>query len=209
MTASTSSEPLATLAKGVWWLVLIRGILAIGFGVIALVAPGAALTAIAIVFGAFALVDGITTVVHGIRARGSHPRWGWLIAEGVLTALAGLAALILPGVVGTFGGLVVLWTIAFWSIASGIMALRSAAGAMSGRGKTWGIVSGILGLVFGVILVVAILLTPGATLLSLIWTVGIYAILSGIALIVTAIYVRAAVGKAPDAAAAAKKSMTA
>ena len=87
-------------------------------------------------FGAFALVDGITTVVHGIRVRGSHPRWGWLIAEGVLTALAGLAALILPGVVGTFGGLVVLWTIAFWSIASGIMALRSAAGAMSGRGKT-------------------------------------------------------------------------
>jgi uncharacterized membrane protein HdeD (DUF308 family) len=204
MTASTSSEPLATLAKGVWWLVLIRGILAIAFGVIALIAPGAALTAIAIVFGAFALIEGITTVAHGIRVRKSNPRWGWLVAEGVLAALAGLAALILPGVVGAFGGLVVLWTIVIWSIVSGIMGLRSAAGAMSGRGKTWGIVAGILSLVFGVILAVAVLLTPGATLLSLIWTVGIYAILSGIALIVTAIYVRAAVGKAPAAGKTAK-----
>jgi uncharacterized membrane protein HdeD (DUF308 family) len=195
MTAPTSSEPLATLAKGVWWLVLIRGILAIAFGVIALIAPGAALTAIAIVFGAFALIDGITTIVHGIRVRRDNPRWGWLVAEGVLAAVAGLAALILPGVVGTFGGLVVLWTIVIWSIVSGIMGLRSAAGAMAGRGKTWGIVAGILSLVLGVILAIAIIVTPGATLLSLIWTVGVYAILSGIALIVTAIYVRASVGK--------------
>jgi uncharacterized membrane protein HdeD (DUF308 family) len=204
MTASTPSEPLATLAKGVWWLVLIRGILAIGFGIIALVAPGAALTAIAIVVGAFALVDGITTVIHGFRVRTSNPRWGWLVAEGVLAALAGLAALILPGVVGAFGGLVVLWTIVIWSIVSGIMGLRSAAGAMSGRGKTWGIVVGILSLVFGLVLAVAVLLTPGATLLSLIWTVGIYAILSGIALIVTAIYVRASVGAAPKTGKAPK-----
>ena len=200
MTASTS-DPLATLAKGIWWLVLIRGILAIAFGVIALIAPGAALSAVAIVFGAYALVDGITVAMHGIRVRKTNPRWGWLIAEGVLTALAGLVALILPGLVGTFGGLVVLWTIVIWSIVGGIMGLRSAAGAESGRGKTWGIVGGILSLVFGVILAIAVILTPGVTLLSLIWTVGVYAILYGITLVVTAIYVRAAAGKAPKMAA--------
>jgi uncharacterized membrane protein HdeD (DUF308 family) len=201
MTASATSVPLATLAKGIWWLVLIRGILAIGFGVIALIAPGAALTAVAIVVGAYALIDGITTVMHGIRVRKANPRWGWLVAEGILAAIAGLAALILPGLVGTFGGLVVLWTIVIWSIVSGIMGLRSAAGAESGRGRTWGIVAGILSLVFGVILAIAVIITPGATLLSLIWTVGIYAILFGITLIVTAIYVRSAAGKAPKAAA--------
>jgi uncharacterized membrane protein HdeD (DUF308 family) len=184
-----------------WWLVLIRAILAIAFGVIALIAPGAALTAVAIVFGAYAVVDGITSVIHGIRARGSLPRWGWLIAGGVLTALAGLAALVLPGLAGTFGGLVVLWTIVIWSIVSGVMGLRSAAGAASGRAKTWGIVAGILSLVFGVILAIAVLLTPGATLLSLIWTVGIYAILFGITLLVTAIYVRTAAGKIASASA--------
>lgn len=201
MTASTT-DPLATLAKGIWWLVLIRGILAIAFGVIALIAPGAALTAIAIVFGAYALIDGITTVMHGIRVRKTNSRWGWLVAEGVLSALAGLVALFLPGLVGTFGGLVVLWTIVIWSVISGIMGLRSAAGAESGRGKTWGIVAGILSLVFGVILAIAVIITPGATLLSLIWTVGVYAILFGITLVVTAIYVRASAGKAPKPAAA-------
>jgi len=200
MTASTS-DPLATLAKGIWWLILIRGILAIAFGVIALIAPGAALTAVAIVFGAYALIDGIATVMHGIRVRKTNPRWGWLVAEGVLSGIAGLIALILPGLVGTVGGLVVLWTIVIWSIISGIMGLRSAAGAESGRAKTWGIVAGILSLVFGVILAIAVLLTPGATLISLIWTVGIYAILFGITLVVTAIYVRASAGKAPAAAA--------
>jgi uncharacterized membrane protein HdeD (DUF308 family) len=195
MTGANSSEPIATLVKGMWWLVLVRGILAIAFGVIALIAPGAALTAVAIVFGAYAVIDGITAVVHGIRVRSSLPRWGWLVAEGILTTLAGLVALVLPGLVGAFGGLVVLWTIVIWSIVSGVMALRSAAGAESGRGKTWGIVSGILSLVFGVILAIAVLLTPGATLLSLIWTVGIYAIFFGITLVVTAIYVRTAAGK--------------
>ena len=140
--------------------------------------------------------------MHGIRVRKTNSRWGWLVAEGVLTALAGLVALFLPGLVGTFGGLVVLWTIVIWSIVSGIMGLRSAAGAESGRAKTWGIVAGILSLVFGVILAIAVILTPGATLLSLIWTVGVYAILFGITLVVTAIYVRASAGKAPKPAAA-------
>jgi uncharacterized membrane protein HdeD (DUF308 family) len=183
-----------------WWLVLIRAILAIAFGVIALIAPGAALTAVAIVFGAYALVDGITAVIHGIRARSTLPRWGWLVAEGIVTALAGLVALVLPGLAGTFGGLVVLWTIVIWAIVSGVMGLRSAAGAESGRAKTWGIVSGILSLVFGVILAIAVIVTPGATLISLIWTVGIYAILFGITLVVTSIYVRTAAGKIASSA---------
>lgn len=196
-----SPEPLATLARGVWWLVLIRGVLAIVFGVIALLAPGAALTAIAIVFGAYALVDGIAELIHGIRVRTTLPRWGWLVAGGVATAIAGLVALIVPGLVGTFGGLVVLWTIVIWSIIGGIMGIRSAAGSRDGRAKTWGIVAGVITLVFGVILAIAILVTPGATLLGLVWTVGVYAIIFGVVLIVTAIFARTQVAKAANTAA--------
>ena len=191
--STTTSDPLVSFAKGVWWLVLLRGILAIVFGVIALVAPGAALTAIAIVYGAYALVDGVTTIAHAVRVRTSMPRWGWLLAGGVAGVLAGLVALILPGLVGTFGGLVVLWTIVIWSIIAGVMGLRSAAGAPSGRGKTWGIVSGILSLLLGVILAIAVIVTPGATLLGLIWTVGVWAIVFGVVLVVTAFSVRSGV----------------
>jgi uncharacterized membrane protein HdeD (DUF308 family) len=191
MTETTPQESLAALAKGLWWLVLIRGILAIVFGVIALLAPSIALTAIAIVYGAYAVIDGTASIMHGVQVRKTHERWGWLVAGGVVSVLAGLVALVIPGLVGALGGLVVLWTLVIWAVVSGVMGLRSAAGASSGRARTWGIVAGILSLVFGVVLAIAIVLSPGATLISLIWTIGVWAIIFGITLVITAIFVRA------------------
>ncbi len=190
--SSTLTDPLAALARGIWLWVLVRGILAVAFGVIALIAPGVALTAVAIVFGAYALVDGIMAVSQAVRVRNSFKAWGWLLVQGILSALAGLVALVLPGLVGTFGGLVVLWTIVIWNLMHGFAGIRSAAGASDGRAKTWGIIAGVLTLVFGIVLGVLVLLTPGATLLGLIWAVGIYAVIFGVTLVVTAIQVRIA-----------------
>lgn len=191
MTDVTSPpNPLADLAKGIWWWVLVRGILAIGFGIIALIAPAAALTAIALVFGAYALVDGIMLAVYAIGTRKSIRGWGWVLAQGILSVLVGLGALILPGLVGALGGLVVLWTIVFWNVVTGAVSIQAATKAEAGRAKTWTIVAGVVSLVFAVILAIAIFLTPGATLLGLIWAVGIYAIVFGGMLIVTAIHVR-------------------
>lgn len=190
--SGTLSDPLAPLAKGIWWWVLVRGILAVAFGVVAIIAPAAALGAIAIVFGAYALVDGIMTAAHAVRVRNSFTAWGWLLVQGILSALAGLAALILPGLVGAVGGLVVLWTIVIWNVMHGFAGIRSAAGASAGRAKTWGVVGGVLSIVFGIVLAVLVLLTPGATLLGLVWAVGIYAVAFGATLVITAIQVRIA-----------------
>jgi len=189
------SQPLESLARGVWWWVLIRGILAIIFGVLALLTPGAALTALAIVFGAYALVDGIIAAVHAIQVRRSFPRWGWLLAEGILSALAGLAALILPTLIGALGGLVVLWTIVIWNIAGGIAGIRSAAGATD-SGRTWGVLAGAASIVFGVVLGILVLLTPGGTVLGLVWAVGIFAIIVGVMLVISSIQARVAVSRA-------------
>ena len=186
------TTPLASLAKGVWWLLLLRGILAVLFGIVALLAPAAALTAVAIVYGAYALVDGIAAIVHSLQLRSTTPRWGWLLGSGVLTALAGLAALILPAFAGFFGGLFVLWTIVFWTIMTGIMGIRSAAGAPAGRARAFGIGSGVVSLVFGVILAISLFLSPDATVLGLIWTVGIFAIVFGVMLVVAAVSARSA-----------------
>lgn len=189
--SGTVDNPLADLAKGVWWLLLLRGILAIVFGIIAILAPAAALTGVALVYGAYALVDGIAAIVHAFQLRATNPRWGWLLASGIVTALAGLAALILPGVAALFGGLFVLWTIVIWTVMTGIMGVRSAAGAASGRGRTIGIVSGVVSIVFGVILGIALLVAPGSTVIGLIWTVGIWAVVFGAMLVGAAISVRA------------------
>ncbi|RIK43843.1 MAG: hypothetical protein DCC55_04665 [Chloroflexi bacterium] len=42
-----------------WWLLLIRGVLAVIFGILALVWPGITLAVLVLLFGAYALVDGI------------------------------------------------------------------------------------------------------------------------------------------------------
>jgi uncharacterized membrane protein HdeD (DUF308 family) len=193
--ATDLNDDLVDFAKGVWWWVLIRGILAIAFGVIALLTPGQALLAIAIVFGAFALVDGIVAVVHAVQVRSSYKYWGWLIVQGVLSALAGLAALILPGLAGAFGGLVVLWTIVIWNIAHGAAGIRSAAGAAQGSGRTWGIVAGVFNVLFGIVLALLVLFLPGAAILGLVWAIGIAALVFGLMLVIAAIQVRTSLPK--------------
>jgi len=198
MTTTPLTEPLAGAAKGIWWLVLLRGILAIIFGVIALLAPGAALVGIAIVFGIYAIVDGIAAIVHAIGDRKNIRSWGWLLAQGVIAVLAGIAALLFPGLAGTLGGLFVLWTIAIYAIAHGVSGIVSASRAPAGSAKTWGLVGGVLTVVFGVLYALLIWLIPGATLLGLIWIAGIYAVVFGIVLVIAAFQVRRGVKSVID-----------
>lgn len=184
------TEDLTKIAKGVWWLVLLRGIFAVIFGILALIAPIAALTGIVIVLGVYLLMDGIVEIVHAVQTRTSDRRWGWLLFQGIVSVLAGLAALILPGLTGLVGGLVVVWTIVFYALTHGILGIVSAAGVGSAPGRGWAIFAGVVAVVFSILLAVIVLINPGATVLSLIWAVGIYAIVFGVALVVAAIAVR-------------------
>jgi len=193
--SQTVPEPLVNLATGVWWWVLVRGILAIAFGIIALVNPGSAILAFAIVFGAYAVVEGVVSAVHAVRVRHELKEWGWLLAQGILSVIAGAIALIVPALVGLFGGLVLLWTIVIWNVMHGVAGLRSAAGAPAGGAKTIGIIAGVLTILFGILLGVLTIVTPVVALLGLIWLIGIYAIVFGVMLAVAAIQVRAAAGK--------------
>lgn len=184
------AEPLNQLAVGPWWWVLIRGILAVAFGVIALFSPDSALWAIAIVFGAYAIVDGITEIAHAIHVRKSLKRWGILLFAGIVSVLAGIAALILPGLAAAFGALFLIWTIVFYNVTHGAMVVGSASGA-SAKGKGWAVFAGVASIVFGVVLAILTFITPGAAILGLIFAVGIYAIVFGIMLAIAAISARA------------------
>jgi uncharacterized membrane protein HdeD (DUF308 family) len=185
-----TNNPLAAVAKGIWWVVLLRGVFAVIFGIIALAAPGAALTGVVIVFGIYAIVDGVTAVIHALQIRAPGSAWGWLLFQGVVSIVAGLVALVFPALAGVIGGLFALWTIVIYAVMHGAIGIRSAAGLRDGRNRTIGIISGVLTLAFGILLGILTLVTPGATVLSLIWIVGIYAIIFGIMFIVAAIQLR-------------------
>jgi uncharacterized membrane protein HdeD (DUF308 family) len=182
------SVPGATdVARAVWWLVLVRGVLAVLFGLFALFSPGSALLALVYVFGAYAVLDGITAVVAGLRHRRDEAHWVWHVVEGVISIVAGVIAFAWPGVTA----LVILYLVAFWSVFTGVSEIMEAV-AMRRRGAPmwgWVLAAGVLGVLLGIVLVLA----PGAGLLTLLWLLGFYAVVFGVIIIVWALRLRRAV----------------
>jgi uncharacterized membrane protein HdeD (DUF308 family) len=181
---------LTAAVRGMWWLVLLRGILAILFGLFALFAPGSALLALVFVFAAYAILDGVTALAVGIRHRKEDPHWVWHVVQGVVSVLAGIIAFVWPGVTV----LAILFVIAFWSIVGGIAEIVESFTMRKRGSEGWGwmLAAGIVSVLFGVVL----LASPGAALITLLWLVGVYAIVFGVIIIVWAVRLRRAVGAA-------------
>lgn len=175
--------------RGLWWLVLLRGILAILFGLFALFAPGIALLTLVFVFGAYAILDGVTALVVGIRHRGEDRHWVWHVVQGVVSVLAGIIAFVWPGVTV----LAILFVIAFWSIVAGIAEIVESF-TMRKRGESWGwvLAAGIVSVLFGIMLLV----WPGAALITLLWLAGIWGIVFGVIIVVWAVKLRSTVKSA-------------
>ncbi|MEU4573257.1 HdeD family acid-resistance protein [Nonomuraea sp. ATR24] len=164
-----------------WWLVLIRGIAAILFGILALIWPGITLLVLVVFFGAYAIVDGIFSIFSGFR-HGARSR-AWPIFIGVVSVLAGIVALVWPGITS----LALLYVVAFWAIFHGIAEIVDGIQLRKVIDNEWMlIVGGILSVIFGVLL----LIWPGAGLLTLAWLIGIFAILYGIAMVALAFRVK-------------------
>jgi uncharacterized membrane protein HdeD (DUF308 family) len=175
---------LKEMAKTAWWLVLLRAVLLVIWGVITLSSPGIALFALVVVFGVYAIMDGVTAVYLGIKARGTEPSWGWIVAQGVISVLAGIVALVWPGLTA----LSLLFVVAFWAIVLGVSTI--AEGIRSRRTDDrwgWTIAKGALDVIFGILLLV----WPATGILALLWLVGIFAVAGGIVLAVLAFRIRA------------------
>jgi uncharacterized membrane protein HdeD (DUF308 family) len=181
-----------SVATAVWWLVLLRGIFMVIFGIIALMSPGIALLTLVWVFGFYAILDGIAAVVIGVRTRG-EPHWVWMIVQGVVSALAGLIALVWPGVTA----FALLFVVAFWAIMLGIGEIGGAFTSRQSGSNSWGwtLAAGVLNVVFGVLL----LMWPASGILTLVWLVGVFTLVGGVALITLALRVRSVAKTADDA----------
>src|SRR5690606_1900614 len=132
-------------------------------------------------------------IIHAMRVRSRRRNWGWLLAQGIVTALAGLLAAVFPALAGFVGATILLWLIAFWSIFLGVSGLFSAH-AVTGEGarRVWAYVLAALSVVFGIALLVIVFATPMDAVLSLVWVVGAYAIALGVMFVVLAITTRSA-----------------
>lgn len=178
---------LAAVGKAIWWMVLLRGIFAIVFGVLAIAFPDPALVALALLFAVYSLLDGVTMIVQAIQLRSGSSRWGWVLTQGILSVIAGVLAAIFPVIAGVFGALILIYLIAFWSVFTGIAGFRVAQTMTAGGGKTWTYVTAVLSVLFGIALAVLAALNPGTTVSALIIAIGVYAVVTGVLLVVVAI----------------------
>ena len=166
-----------------WRVLALRGLAALIFGLVVLLWPGAILAVLTLVFGIYAIVDGGIVLVPTLRTSERGARRSLPLAEGAVGVIAGLAALLWPGLAVT--GL--LYIIVGWALATGTLKIATAIVLRSEVENAWVLAgSGALSVLFGVVLAVLV----GSDLPSLAPFIGVFAIVVGVALIVFALRMR-------------------
>lgn len=160
-----------------WWTFILRGVLAVAFGVLAFWAPGLGIAVLVGLFAAWALIDGVAGLYTGIRSRATDRNWWVEILEGVVGIVAGLVALLFP----VLAAEVLVIIIGVWAIVTGGLEIWMAIRLRDQiRGELWLGLAGLASILFGVVLLVF----PAAGALSLVWLIGSFAIVFGVFLVI-------------------------
>ena len=166
-----------------WVTLLVRGIIAVLFGIAAFVWPGLTLLFLVTLFGAYAFIDGIIAVYVSIQERSTVRYWWVLLLEGIAGIIIGILTFIHPGVTAV----ALLYFIAAWAIITGILEIAAAFSRRSPMSREWTLVlGGVLSIILGILLFAA----PGAGLITIVFFIAFYALLFGILLIIRAFQVR-------------------
>src|SRR5262249_457397 len=171
-TIEARSDALSEILAESWWLVGLRGVLGIIFGLICLLNPTLAVQVFVILFAAYMLVDGVFAIFSGIKAARNGERWGLLIVEGIVDLAAGAVAVLWPAI--TLVALV--WVIAIWAIVSGGLMLGASFSLKHDHGRGWLGLGGTAWLGVGIVVGIGPLI--GAVVLTM-W-IGAYAIVFGV-----------------------------
>jgi len=156
-----------------WWLVALRGTLAVIFGAAAFVWPGLTFEVLVLLFGAYAFVDGVIVLSFGLLAAGDGERWWPLVLGGVVGIATGVLTFVQPAAMA----LALVYVIGAWAVVTGTLEIVAAIRLRKVITSEWLMgFSGVLSIVFGAV----VLVQPGTGALALVFLFGFYAILAGI-----------------------------
>lgn len=179
---SVRMRPMLDALARNWWLIVLRGVLAVVFGVLAFIWPGITLITLIFLYGAFAFADGVLAIAAAIRGGSPVPRW-WLVLVGMFGILAGVLTAVWPQITA----LVLLLFIAGWAIATGVLQIIGAIKLRHEIDDEWLLIaSGVLSVAFGVLLAA----WPGAGALAMVLVIGAFAIMYGALLILFGLRLR-------------------
>ena len=166
-----------------WWLLLLRGLVAIVFALLTWAQPGVSLAALVLVFGIYVLADGLLGVWSAIAKRRDNRHWWLLLLWGMVGIVVGVMTFIMPGITG----LVLLMYIAAWAVITGVLQIVAAIRLRKEiKGEWLLILSGLVSVAFGVLL----FLQPGAGALAVAWINAAYAFIFGVLMVLLAFKVR-------------------
>ena len=159
-----------------WWSPVLRGLLAIVVGIIALALPGITVGALVILFGAYVLIDGIAAFIAAFRSSRAHERWGMLLLEG----LAGIVTAAITVIWPPLTALVLVYLIGAWALVTGVLEVAAAIKLRQFIAGEWLLaLSGIASLLFGIL----VLAMPLAGALAIAMLVGVYSLAFGFILV--------------------------
>lgn len=179
-----TAERLTDVLSRSWWILLLRGLAAILFGVLTIVQPEISLSVLALMFGAFALADGLLGTWAAFQGHMGEENLWLLLLGGLLGTGVGLLTLFAPSLTAV----TLLFYIAVWAVSTGVLQVATAVRLrreIEGEGLL--ILSGIASIGFGVFLMAR----PGPGALAVLWLIGAYAVVLGSALVWLAFKVRA------------------
>lgn len=157
------------------WMLMLRGAIAIAFGVLAVLWPGLTLLALVGLFAAYALLGGVVSIATAFRMRGTEPKWWLPLLLGVISVVAGVYAILAPEVTV----LVLVLLMAVNAILTGALDIAMAVRMRHAvRGHWVLLLAGALAILFGALVIAA----PDAGALAVVGLISFYAILTGVML---------------------------
>jgi len=182
-TMSIVANRLAVILSRAWWVLLLRGVVAIAFGALTWFQPGITLAALVMIFGAYTLVDGVLGAWAGIAGRKEDEDWWVLLLGGLIGIGIGLMTFLAPGLTA----LGLLFYIAVWAIATGVLEILAAIRLRKEIEGEWRLVlGGLVSVAFGALLMAR----PGAGALAVLSVIAIFAVVFGILRVLLAFKVR-------------------
>jgi uncharacterized membrane protein HdeD (DUF308 family) len=170
------------LSRG-WRFVLLRGCAAIAFGILTWLKPGISLSALVLLFGGYAIVDGLLTIWTAVAGQSETEYWWVLVIGGLIGLGVGALAISQPGLTA----LALLFYIAIWAIATGVLEIIAAIRIRREVDGEWRLIlAGISSVAFGAFLMAR----PGAGVLTVLWLIGAYAVFFGAVLVMLALKAR-------------------
>ena len=175
--------PMIGLFTKNWWVLLVRGIVAMLFGILAFARPGITLAALVLLFGFYALVDGIFSLIAAFSGwQYREDRW-LLVLEGLIGLGAGFVTLRSPAITAV----ALIFFIAVWALATGVLRIVEAIRLRKEiSGEFWLALSGILSVLFAFL----VMLRPAAGALAMAWVIGWWALFMGAMLVMLSLKLR-------------------